>query len=431
MKRKTFVVDTNVLLYDPFALEKFPRSILIVPLIVLEELDAKKRLPDELGKNARAAIRFFDSLRLKGSGDFHCGVELENGATIYIHLGESPDERAGFPLNPMLNKLLLTAFVYRKRGDQVVLVSKDFALRVKAEAMEIEAEDYENFKVSYSGMSAGVRTLDVPKQTIDQFLVGGGVEVEGEFFPNEYCVLRSKEDSEAVARFDGRLKKLVPLVPTGNLWGINPRNIEQRCAIDLLVRDEVNLVALVGPAGTGKTLLALACALSKVFDDGLYKKILVSRPIVALGKDIGYLPGTKEEKLFHWMQPIYDNLEVLCGSTGDDECETQRYILESKKLEMEAVTYIRGRSLPKAFIIIDEAQNLTPHQVKTIVSRAGAGTKVILAGDPDQIDHPYLDEDSNGLTYTVGRFRNQNLFGGMRLNVTERSELAAVAAEIM
>jgi len=210
-------------------------------------------------------------------------------------------------------------------------------------------------------------------------------------------------------------------------------NAEQKCALDLLLRDDIKLVSMIGPAGTGKTLLALAAGLRKVFDEGTYTRILVSRPIVPLGKDIGYLPGTKEEKLFHWMQPIYDNLEFLCQSTSGEAngLETQKWIMESKKIEMEAVTYIRGRSLPKMYMIIDEAQNLTPHEVKTIISRAGKGTKVVLTGDATQIDNPYLDKDSNALTFTVGKFKQYPIFGHVFLDRTERSELAALAAEIL
>jgi PhoH-like ATPase len=228
--------------------------------------------------------------------------------------------------------------------------------------------------------------------------------------------------------------KLKPLLKINrDIWGIQPLNIEQKCALDLLLRDDIKLVTLVGPAGTGKTLLALAAGLRKVFDEDVYKKILVSRPIIPLGKDIGYLPGTKEEKLYHWMQPIYDNLEFLCSSTTGptNGKDAQQWIIESKKLEMEAVTYIRGRSLPRMYMIIDEAQNLTPHEVKTIISRAGKGTKVVLTGDPTQIDNPYLDKDSNALTYVVGRMRDYPTYGHIFLDRTERSELAAIAAEVL
>ncbi|MBB63746.1 MAG: ATPase [Waddliaceae bacterium] len=432
MKRKTFVLDTNVLIHDPLAASKFPRSDVVIPVSVLEELDSKKRSPDEIGRNARLAIRFIDGLRENRKGDLHAGVDFENDAKLRIHLDKKSDIESCFPLNPNTNKILCTAYALKKKGEHVVFVSKDFAARVKAEAIELEAEDYENLKVSYEALSGPIRKIEVPKVTVDTFLKDGGVILEGqEFVPNEYCTLHADEQNSVLAKFDSRSGAVQPLLPPGKLWGISPRNVEQRCAIDLLLRDEIKLVALIGAAGTGKTLLALACALQKVFDEGVFSKILVSRPIVALGKDIGYLPGSKEEKLFHWMQPIYDNLEVLCSSTGDETGETLRWITESNKLEMEAVTYIRGRSLPRAFIIIDEAQNLTPHQVKTVISRAGAGSKVILAGDATQIDHPYLDKDSNGLIYTVGRFAGKSLFGAAFLEKTERSELAALAAEVL
>lgn len=240
-----------------------------------------------------------------------------------------------------------------------------------------------------------------------------------------------QQDSKSGIRENTVSQQIEPLLKATSLWGVKPRNVEQRCSVDALLRDDIKLVTLLGKAGTGKTLLALACGLRKVFDEGIYSRILVSRPIMPLGRDIGYLPGTKEEKLLTWMQPIYDNLEYLCESSGGEQNETLRWVMESRKIEMEAVTYIRGRSLPKMYIIIDEAQNLTPHEVKTIISRAGEGTKVILTGDPTQIDNPYLDQDSNGLTYTVGKFSDNKLYGSVLLEKTERSELAAIAAEIL
>jgi PhoH-like ATPase len=323
----------------------------------------------------------------------------------------------------------------KQRGESVVIVSKDFVTRVKAEAMDLEAEDYENLKVSYEGMYRGLRKIEVAKRDIDLFYKDGSLpSLQEDFRPNEYVVMASQENSSAVCKFNDKAKKLEPLLSLNrDIWGIQPLNVEQRCAIDLLLRDDIQLVTLVGPAGTGKTLLALACGMRKVFDDNVYSRILVSRPIVPLGKDIGYLPGTKEEKLYHWMQPIYDNLEYLCSTTNGEGngAATMEFIMESKKIEMEAVTYIRGRSLPKMYMIIDEAQNLTPHEVKTIISRAGKGTKVILTGDPTQIDNPYLDKDSNGLTFIVGKFKQQRIYGHMFLERTERSELASIAAELL
>jgi PhoH-like ATPase len=275
----------------------------------------------------------------------------------------------------------------------------------------------------------------VAKRDIDAFYKDGFLPIELENMqPNEYCQLACPEQSSAICKYNPKGKNLDPLIKLSrDIWGIHPLNLEQKCALDLLLRDDVKLVTLVGQAGTGKTLLALAAGLRKVFDEGVYTRILVSRPIMPLGKDIGYLPGTKEEKLYHWMQPIYDNLEFLCQSTSGqgNGVETQKWIMESKKIEMEAVTYIRGRSLPKMYMIIDEAQNLTPHEVKTIISRAGQGTKVVLTGDPTQIDNPYLDKDSNALTFTVNKFKQFPIFGHIFLERTERSELAALAADIL
>ncbi|MCE2982443.1 MAG: PhoH family protein [Parachlamydia sp.] len=432
MSDKTFVIDTNVFLIDPACLLKFPKQRIAIPLAVLEELDKMKRLPNELGKNARETIRFLDSLRTKGAGDLHSGVKLENGAVIHIELEIKHENKYNLSLNINDNRIIIAAHYLQEMGQKVVFVSKDFAARIKAEALGIEAEDYENFKYSYESIHRGTRKIEIPKHEIDQFFKDGKIEIPGfQSLHNEYVIMTSPENSSAIGKYDSQHGVIENLVKTNQLWGIKPRNVEQRCAIDLLLRDDIKLVTLMGPAGTGKTILALACGLRKVFDEGMYSRILVTRPIVPLGRDIGYLPGTKEEKLFHWMQPIYDNLEFLCASTGGESTETLRWVMESKKIEMEAVTYIRGRSLPKMYMIIDEAQNLTPHEVKTIISRAGEGTKVVLAGDPTQIDNPYLDKDSNGLTYVVGKFLKQKIYGHIFLDKTERSELAALAAEMM
>lgn len=438
MARKTFVLDTNVLLHDPDALGSFGDNDVVVPLSVLEELDTMKRFRDELAKNARAVLRYFDSLKEKGEGDLHKGVLLKNGTRIRIQLEIKTNYSPNFALslNSTGYRILMAAYFLFEKGETVVFVSKDLAMRVKAEAMGLEAEDYENQKFSYDSLYRGYRKIELTKHDIDLFFKDGrvGIPVEGgeKFLPNEYCIMTSAEHSSAVGKYDPatqQVSMLLQLPP--NIWGINPLNIEQRCALDLLLRDDVKLITLVGPAGTGKTMLALAAGLRKVFDEGIYTRILVSRPIVPLGKDIGYLPGLKEEKLIHWMQPIYDNLEYLCESTGTEPNETLKWVTEGKKLEMEAVTYIRGRTLPKMYMIIDEAQNLTPHEVKTIISRAGKDTKVVLTGDPTQIDNPYLDKNSNGLTYIVGKFKEQKIYGHIFMEKTERSELAALAAEVM
>jgi len=429
---RTFVIDTNVLLHDPTALLKFPRQHILVPIAVLEELDKMKRLPNELGKNARETIRLLDALKKMGTGTLHTGVKLENGAVIWVQPEPKIQDTFNLTMTVNDNRIIMAAYALQEQGKKVVFVSKDFAARIKAEAIGIEAEDYENLKYAYEGVYRGIQHIGLPKHAIDSFYKDGHIALSDVTSrANEYFVMTSPENSSAVGKFDVSHHQVEPLLKSGNIWGIKPRNVEQRCAIDLLLRDDIKLVTLMGPAGTGKTLLALACGMRKVFDEGLYSRILVSRPIMPLGRDIGYLPGTKEEKLFAWMQPIYDNLEFLCASSGGESHETLKWVMDSKKIEMEAVTYIRGRSLPKMYIIIDEAQNLTPHEVKTIISRAGEGTKVVLAGDPTQIDNPYLDKDSNGLTFTVGKFLNHRIYGHIFLDKTERSELAALAAEIL
>ena len=437
--RKTYVIDTNVLLHDPDAISKFKDNDVVIPLTVLEDLDGMKRFSDELGKNARYVIRYIDGLKARKEGDIHSGVKIENGTNVRIFVDTKPGEKVDFPLSAdrAANRVLYVAYKLREStGQPVVIVSKDFVVRVKAEAIGLAAEDYENLKSSYDGMYKGYRKIETPKREIDLFFKDGFLPADNipDLLPNEYCLLSSPEQSSAICKYNPKTKRLEPLIKLArDIWGIQPLNVEQKCALDLLLRDDVKLVTLIGPAGTGKTLLALAAGMRKVFDEGTYTRILVSRPIVPLGKDIGYLPGTKEEKLYHWMQPIYDNLEFLCQSTSGETngVETQKWIMESKKIEMEAVTYIRGRSLPKMYMIIDEAQNLTPHEVKTIISRAGQGTKVVLTGDATQIDNPYLDKDSNALTFTVGKFKTFPIFGHVFLERTERSELAAIAAEIL
>ncbi len=430
--KKTFVLDTNVLLHDTEAINKFPRHNVVIPVTVLEELDKMKRLPTDLGKNSRAVFRYLDSLTELGTGDLHVGVKLENGSSVRIQLEVKEEIPYHFSLSINDNRIILAAFLLQQKGERVVLVSKDFAARIKAEAMGIEAQDYENLKFAYTSLYRGLRRIEISKHEVDSFYKDSSITIPNlDSRPNEYYIMTSPEHSSAVGKYDPAKGHIEPLLKSNSIWGIKPKNVEQRCALDVLLRDDIKLVSLIGQAGTGKTLLALACGLRKVFDEGTYTKILVSRPVVPLGRDIGFLPGTKEEKLFNWMQPIYDNLEFLCDSSGNEPNETLRWVMESKKIEMEAVTYIRGRSLPKMYIIIDEAQNLTPHEIKTIISRAGEGTKVILTGDPTQIDNPYLDKDSNGLSYVVGKFSDHRIYGHVYLEKTERSELAALAAEIM
>ena len=433
MAERTYVLDTNVLLHDPEALKKFEGHDVVIPLVVLEELDKMKALTGGLGKNARHVIRFLGALK----GDLFQGVALSPQQALSVYVDHKEMDREGFPLqlDQKRHRILFAAYKLKKQGKEVVvLISKDFVLRIKAEAIGVQTQDYDHFKESYQYLYRGWRQLELPKADVDSFSIQGKLAVpELTLFPNEYCYLNSIEQSTALGKYNARASALEPVSFSEKIWGIAPLNVEQQCAFDLLLRDDVQLVTLIGQAGTGKTLLALVCGLHKVFDTGVYHRIIISRPIMPLGKDIGYLPGTKEEKMYHWMQPIYDNLEFICEvhSGKENSGFSKQWIVESDKIEMEAVTFIRGRSFANTYVIIDEAQNLTPHEVKAIISRAGKGTKVILTGDPTQIDNPYLDRNSNALTYVVEKFKPYSLYGHIFFEKTERSPLAALAAEVL
>ena len=430
-----FILDTNVLLHDPEALFKFKGHRLILPLVVLEELGMMKGSVDELGKNAREVIRLIGRL----TGDLFQGVALDNGTTLSLHRTNRAKQPPHFPFPLDQNKhlILLAAYQLKEEGGQnVVLISKDLVMRLKAESIGISAENYDYMRNGYDSLYLGVQQQVLSKKSFDEFSIRGFTDLpELSFYPNEYCSLISSEDeSVALGRFNHKSQRLEMIAPLPlNIWGIKPLNEEQKCAINLLLDDDIHLVTLIGFAGTGKTLLALTCGLRKVFDEGAYRKIVISRPVMPLGRDIGFLPGTKEEKIYHWMQPIYDNLEVICGQVegGSSVHSVKQWVMESEKLEMEAVTFIRGRSFTSVYLIIDEAQNLTPHEMKTIISRAGKGTKVILTGDPTQIDHPYLDRDSNALTYIVGKFKHHSLYGHIFFQKSERSALASLTTQVL
>jgi PhoH-like ATPase len=438
MPHKTFVLDTNVLVHNPSALFLFDDNLVVVPLVVIEELDNLKKYPDERGRNARAVSRHLDELRAEG--DLVKGVRLPKGGSLRVELNMNGPLPPALDSDKVDNSILRTALMLSKQGEDVRFISKDINARIKAGALGLLAEDFENSKVDIGSLYRGWAELSVDKESIDalyrdKVLPDARLLGPGPFYPNQFLLLRSLENPQhsAVARLDKDLAARPMVWGEKDAWGIRALNVEQKFAMDLLLDDAVELVTLVGTAGTGKTLLAMAAGLQRVVEDKKYKKVLISRPVVPLGKDIGYLPGTKDEKLRHWMQPIFDNLEFLTSQGNDDEDAGSHvdYLVETNKLELEAVTYIRGRSLPKQWVVVDEAQNLTPHEVKTIVSRAGEGTKVVLTGDPYQIDNPYLDAESNGLAFLVEKFKGQPCFGHVTLSRTERSPLAALAAQLL
>jgi PhoH-like ATPase len=311
-------------------------------------------------------------------------------------------------------------------------VSKDISARLKAATLGLKAVDYEKQKVNIHTLYRGFVEQDASHETLKALRGDGSVPSHTRLAPNEFVVFReSKGEDNALARFAGKQGRLELVGDIYSVSGIKPLNVQQHMALKLLLDDSVSLVTLVGKAGTGKTLLALAAGLKKVLTEERFSRVLVARPVIPMGRDIGYLPGAKGEKLSHWMQPVFDNLEYILGADKKLRDMSVESLISRNLIEIEALTYIRGRSLPNQFIIIDEAQNLSPHEVKTIVSRAGTGTKVVLTGDPYQIDSPYLDSNSNGLTFLVEAFKGQEMFGHVTLERSERSPLAELAAELL
>jgi len=433
--KKFYVLDTNVLLRDYTAIYSFDDNIVVIPSCVLEEIDSKKKLSDGLGFNARAFSREIDKLRKLGN--LRQGVVLRNGSILYFEL--TPNESKVYDMflsKTGDNALLATAHDLSARlagdiGAEVVVVSLDANVRVKADIVGLRAEDYQFDKVitSTDDMHKGyVVHEDADPELINSFYRDKEVHIDGSN-ENEFIILRNGSQSALGRVRGGKMKPLYHY--TGDpVWGLTALNVEQKMALDLLLDPEIHLVTITGKAGTGKTLLALAAALQQTLDDRLYRKILVARPVVPMGKDIGYLPGEIEDKLRPWMQPIYDNLEQLFDTKKDDDLEG---ILAgmSRELQVEALTYIRGRSIPNQFIIIDEAQNLNRHEVKTILTRLGEGSKIVLVGDPAQIDHPFLDQYSSGLTYAVEKLKGQKRVGHIHLEKGERSEIAQLCADLL
>ncbi|MGM0598470.1 MAG: PhoH family protein [Candidatus Rifleibacteriota bacterium] len=434
--KKTFVVDTNVILHSHQSLFSFKDNDVVIPLGVIEELDRFKGFNDERGREARQASRELDELRHKGN--LSKGVKLESGGSIQVILDSDIELPYGLDGKKVDNRIIACALHLKNSGQNAYLISKDINCRIKADALGIPTEDFETNKIDIDELYSGWRELVMPVNKIERFLREESLEYEeNDLFRNEFLLLKAAENENktALAKYDGEAKLLRPLFHVNaKPWGVEPLNLQQKFAIELLLCNEIELVTLVGRAGTGKTLLALASGLQKTIDEHLFRKLLVSRPIMPLGKDIGFLPGSKDEKLSHWMQPIFDNLEFVMDrlyKNSDDVDKKIRFLIESQKVQIEAITYIRGRSIPKQFLIVDEAQNLTPHEVKTIISRAGEGTKVVLTGDPYQIDNPYLDSSSNGLNFVIEKFKDHKLFGHIILHKSERSSLSALASELL
>ncbi len=432
--QKYFVLDTNVLLHNADSLTSFADNYVVLPMTVIEELDKFKRHNDELGRNARHVIRQLDKLRISGS--LKDGVVMENGGTLKITVERRDMPGALLDMNIADNRILAVANSLHENGNSVIFVSKDINARLKADALGIDTMDFEKQKCNVDELYTGWRQETVPAEVIDRFYKDKVLDAEGfDFNTNEFILLQDEGNPKhsGLGRATGTNRLTHLNTKNEHAWNIQPRSKEQRMALELLLDPEISLVTLIGQAGTGKTLLALAAGLECVIHKESYERLLVSRPIIPMGKDIGYLPGTKDEKLNLWMQPIFDNLTYLMrhDRREEDDGHVQQKVdklLKNKQVELEALTYIRGRSIPRQFVIVDEAQNLTPHEVKTIISRAGENTKMVFTGDPQQIDNPYLDSASNGLSYTVEKLKGQAIFGHITLKKSERSPLSAIAA---
>jgi PhoH-like ATPase len=433
---KNYVLDTNVLLHDPRAFYAFADNNVIIPIYVLEEIDTFKKDQSELGRNARQVARLLDQHRNEG-GLSHA-QPMESGGTVRVALSKNPVKNPSYDSRSMDQRILEIALEVQDAEPSIptILVTKDVNMRIRGDALGLHTVDFEPERISIDELYPGNRELVVPQGTVDQFFADGAAAVDAPgVHANEFLTLKDETGGKsALTRWDRNQGKVVPVKKLREgVWGIKPRNREQHFALDLLLDDSVKLVTLVGKAGTGKTLLAIAAGLQKVTEEQVFSRLLVSRPIFPLGRDIGYLPGDIEEKLNPWMQPIYDNLELLLGLNKSDKKDGRSYaeLVDLGFVEIEPLTYIRGRSLPNVYMIVDEAQNLTPHEVKTIITRAGEGTKIILTGDPYQIDHPYLDSSNNGLTTVAERFKHEAIAGHVILTKGERSPLAELATQIL
>lgn len=437
MAKKIFVLDTNVLLMNPRSIFSFEDNDVIIPMAVLEEIDDQKNKSSDLGYNARETSRLLEDLREKGRLDE--GVKLEGGGVLRVVInGHERELPQNISLDKMDNRIINAAIHLKKNSDkEVILVSNDINLRLISDAFGLKAEMHKADRLTDEDLYTGYTQCEISGNKIDQFYQNGNLSIEDidseiEFYPNEFINLNtpgggSKQSALGIIEND----KLVKLRnEKRNALGIKPLNREQTMAMEILLRDEVELITLAGKAGTGKTLLALAAGLEKVLKEKKYNRILVARPVVPMGKDIGFLPGTKEDKLQPWMQPIFDNLDYILKQNKSSDI-TFNKLVEKDRIQIEPLTYIRGRSVPDQFIIIDEAQNLSKHEVKTIITRVGKNSKIILTGDPFQIDNPFLDKQNNGLTYLAYRLREIDITGHIMLEKGERSELARIASEML
>jgi PhoH-like ATPase len=433
---KTLILDTNVYLTEAHALFSFGRNNIAIPTIVLDEIDRHKHRQDIAGLNARLTNRVLDKLRSKGS--LSVGVALGSGKGNAFAAQFDPRYMpAGMDINDSDNKIIAVALRLKLEGNDIAVVSRDLNMRVKCDSFGIECYDYQPQQAvkSVESLYDGASEITVPEEIIESFYNNEEVilpDQKKKLYPNHYLVLRSEKDEKksAICRFKSYSEPIKKVQTYKDIWGLSANNKEQKYAMDLLFDKDIQIISLTGQAGTGKTLIAAACGLEQVLhntkDNGGYDKLIITRPVQPMGRDIGFLPGTLEEKMMPWIAPLRDNLEYLFG----DKTALEMH-MEQGVVEIEAMTYIRGRSISNAFMIVDEAQNLTAHELKTIITRVGHGTKLVLTGDIQQIDNSYVDAVSNGLTHAVEKFKEYNISGHVTLYKGERSKLATLAAEIL
>lgn len=435
MAKKTYVLDTSVYLTDSNCINSFGNNDIVIPLKVLEEIDKHKKRQDSVGSQARSTIRSLDALRDKGS--LSKGVRIEKGMGIIRVSSYNPlclpDD---LDLEDPDNQIIATALSEQEvapKSRKVVVVSRDINMRVKCDALGLLTEDYQAEQVvdHAEGLYTGRAEILVDEQDIDRFYAGEELWMDPEehaLCPNQFIMLisNSNDKKTALAKFENYNKPLQKILKSNKkIWSTEPRNKEQQFAFELLLDPAIPVVSLVGKAGSGKTLLALASGLEQTFGkDAMYKKIVVTKPVEPVGKDIGFLPGSMEEKMLPWLAPIQDNLQFLMG---DDKATLELY-MEKGQIEVEAMTFIRGRSISNAFIVIDEVQNMTQHEIKTVLTRVGEGTKIVLTGDIEQIDNVYIDATNNGLSYVVERLKDEQITGHVTLLKGERSKVATIAA---
>lgn len=462
--KKTYVIDTNVLLSDPNSIHSFEENNVIIPLAVLEELDRHKSRQDEVGRNARQVSRTLDEMRIHGS--LTAGVNLHNGGLLNVaYITDDQLEHLPIELRePKVDNLIIALMMqFKKLNKDAILVSKDINVRIKCDALDIRCEDYLKMRVESDSEKfyKGVEVIEVDENSIDEFYQTEQLELSEQvtnnikLYPNQIvvvkCIKNGQTVKSALTKCISSDQPLIPIAKIEQAFDLKPRNKEQSFSLDLLFDNNIKLLTMTGPSGCGKTLLAIAAGLDQLKGIGTsnrtkYDKLIVTRPVQPVGRDIGFLPGTLEEKMEPWIAPIRDNLNFLMNSKKSQIQRSKNAEGKSSKLsdehylslmqekgliEIEAITFIRGRSIPNAFIIIDEAQNLSMHELKTIITRAGDGTKIVLTGDIEQIDNVHVDMYTNGLTFAIEKFKDYPLAGHVTLIKGERSPLATLASKIL